>query len=212
MNYAQPKPPARRLLGIGVALLVHAVILYALLSGLATRVATIIQAPIETRIIEEIKPPPPPPPPPPVKKIAPPPRPVVQPKAYVPPPEVQVQAAPQPNAIAVQSDKPVATTPVAPPAPPVSKPVAGNVGVVCPNSAQVRAAIRYPREALRDNITGNVLVEFVVGTDGQIKQLRVGRSAAPALDRAAENAVRQFHCVAQGQEVRVQVPFDFQLN
>lgn len=38
MNYAQPKPPARRLLGIGVALLLHALILYALLSGLATRV------------------------------------------------------------------------------------------------------------------------------------------------------------------------------
>ncbi|BET13846.1 TonB family protein [Pandoraea sputorum] len=212
MNYAQPKPPARRLLGIGVALLLHALILYALLSGLATRVATIIQAPIETRIIEEIKPPPPPPPPPPVKKIAPAPRPVVQPKAYVPPPEEQVQSAPQPNAIAAQADKPVDTAPVAPPAPPVSKPVPANVGVVCPNSAQVRAAIRYPREAQRDNITGSVLVEFVVGTDGQIKQLRVARSAAPVLDRAAENAVRQFQCVAQGQEVRVQVPFDFQLN
>jgi len=211
MNYAQPKPPARRLLGIGVALLLHALILYALLSGLATRVATIIQAPIETRIIEEIKPPPPPPPPPPVKKIAPAPRPVVQPKAYVPPPEVQVLTAPQPNAIAAQADKPVETAPVAPPAPP-SKPVPANVGVVCPNSAQVRAAIRYPREAQRDNITGSVLVEFVVGTDGQIKQLRVARSAAPVLDRAAENAVRQFQCVAQGQEVRVQVPFDFQLN
>ncbi|MGC7406573.1 energy transducer TonB [Pandoraea pneumonica] len=212
MNYAQPKPPARRLLGIGVALLLHALILYALLSGLATRVATIIQAPIETRIIEELKPPPPPPPPPPVKKIAPAPRPVVQPKAYVPPPEVQVPATPQPNAIAAQSDKPVATAPVAPPAPAESKPVAGNVGVVCPNSAQVRAGIRYPREALRDNITGNVLIEFVVGTDGQVKQLRVARSAAPVLDRAAESAVRQFQCVAQGQEVRVQVPFDFQLN
>lgn len=211
MNYAQPKPPARRLLGIGVAVLVHVLILYALLSGLANRVATIIQAPIETRIIEEIKPPPPPPPPPPVKKIAPPRR-VVQPKPYVPPPEVPVPVTPQPNAIVAQSAKPVDTAPVAPPAPPVSKPVAGNVGVVCPNSAQVRAGIRYPREALRDNLTGNVLIEFVVGTNGQIKQIRVARSAAPSLDRAAENAVRQFQCVAQGQEVRVQVPFDFQLN
>ena len=82
-----------------------------------------------------------------------------------------------------------------------------SVGVVCPNSTQVRAAIRYPREALKDNLTGDVVVSFVVGTDGNVKDLSVTRSAAPVLDRAAENAVRQFHCVAQGEEVRVQVPF-----
>ena len=52
----------------------------------------------------------------------------------------------------------------------------------------------------------------MVGTDGNVKDLSVTRSAAPVLDRAAENAVRQFHCVAQGERVRVQVPFSFKLD
>jgi protein TonB len=83
---------------------------------------------------------------------------------------------------------------------------------VCPNSTQVRAGIRYPREAIKDGLTGDVVVAFTVGTDGNVKDLRVTTSAAPVLDRAAENAVRQFHCIAQGQEVRVQVPFSFKLD
>jgi protein TonB len=51
-----------------------------------------------------------------------------------------------------------------------------------------------------------------VGMDGTIKDLQVTKSAAPVLDRAAENAVRQFNCAAQGHEVRVQVPFSFKLD
>ncbi|EIP84784.1 TonB family protein [Burkholderia humptydooensis MSMB43] len=81
----------RRFGGIAVVLLLHAVLIYALLNGLATRVVQVIQHPIETRIIEPVKPPPPPMPvvklPPP--KFAPPPLP------FVPPPEVPVQAPPQ---------------------------------------------------------------------------------------------------------------------
>jgi protein TonB len=38
------------------------------------------------------------------------------------------------------------------------------------------------------------------------------KSADPLLDRAAVNAVKQFNCVAQGEDVRVQVPFSFNLN
>ncbi|PRD86633.1 energy transducer TonB [Burkholderia contaminans] len=199
MNYAQPKPPVRRIGGIAFVVGLHAVIVYALLTGLATKVVDVIRQPIETRIIEEIKPPPP-------KHVAPPP-------PFVPPPEVRVAAPPSPNAIAAQSTTPAPSAPVAPPAPPAAAaPVSTSVGVVCPNSTQVRAAIRYPREALKDNLTGDVVVTFVVGTDGNVKDLSVTQSAAPVLDRAAENAVRQFHCVAQGEEVRVQVPFSFKLD
>jgi len=67
--------------GIAFVIALHVVILYALLSGIATNVVKIITTPIETRLIEEVKPPPPPPPPP--KKLAePPPR----PKHVAPPP------------------------------------------------------------------------------------------------------------------------------
>ncbi len=85
-------------------------------------------------------------------------------------------------------------------------------GHTTPTLVDTGAAIRYPREALKDNLTGDVVVTFVVGTDGNVKDLSVTQSAAPVLDRAAENAVRQFHCVAQGEEVRVQVPFSFKLD
>ena len=210
MNYAQPKPPARQVTGIAFVVALHVAIIYALVTGLATKVVDVIRQPIETRIIEEIKPPPPPPPkpvaPPPPKVLAPPP-------PFVPPPEVQVATPPSPNAIVAQSTTPTPSQAVAPPAPPApAAPVSASVGVACPNSTQVRAALRYPREALKDNLTGDVVVEFTVSADGTVTDLSVTQSAAPVLDRAAENAVRQFHCVAQGQAVRVQVPFSFKLD
>ena len=52
--------PVRRFGGIAVVLLLHVVLIYALLNGLATKVVQVIQHPIETRIIEPVKPPPPP--------------------------------------------------------------------------------------------------------------------------------------------------------
>ena len=87
------------------------------------------------------------------------------------------------------------------------------VGVVCPNSDQIRSSIRYPKEAQENNVTGDVLIEFVVDAQGHITNERVAKSADDSsLDRAAFNAVKQFTCVSQGQPVRVQVPFSFNLN
>jgi periplasmic protein TonB len=205
--------PVRRFGGIAAVVVLHVVLVYALLNGLATKVVQVIQRPIETRIIEPVKPPPPPPlptvqlPPP---KFAPPPPP------FVPPPEVPVQAPVQPPTIAHQSTPVVSAPAVAPPAPaaPVApaKPISHEVGVVCPNSDQVRSSIKYPREAQENNVTGDVVIEFVVDAQGHVTNERVARSADPDLDRAAFNAVKQFSCVAQGEAVRVQVPFSFNLN
>jgi periplasmic protein TonB len=202
--------PVRRFGGIAVVIVLHIVLVYALLNGLATKVVQVIQHPIETKIIEPVKPPPPPPlptvqlPPP---KFAPPPPP------FVPPPEVQVQAPPTPTI--THQAAPVQSAPVvAPPvqAPPAPKPVSTAVGVVCPNSDQVRASVKYPKEAQENNITGDVLIEFVVDPQGHITNERVAQSADSDLDRAAFNAVKQFNCISQGQAVRVQVPFSFNLN
>ncbi|MFT4510882.1 energy transducer TonB [Caballeronia sp. 15711] len=202
--------PVRRFGGIAVVLLLHIVLIYALVNGLATKVVQVIQHPIETKIIEPVKPPPPPPLPTvqlPLPKFAPPPPP------FVPPPEVQVQTPPQP--IITHQAAPVVSAPaVEPPAPPEpSKPVSVEVGVVCPNSDQIRSSIRYPKQAQENNVTGDVLIEFVVDPQGHITNERVAKSAEDSsLDGAAFNAVKQFTCVSQGQAVRVQVPFSFNLN
>jgi protein TonB len=201
--------PVRRFGGIAAVLLLHVVLIYALLNGLATKVVQVIQHPIETKIIEPVKPPPPPPlptvqlPPP---KFAPPPPP------FVPPPEVQTPTPPITHQAA-----PVVAQPAPPPAPPAppapSKPVNAEVGVVCPNSDQVRSSVVYPKEAQENNVTGDVLIEFVVDPQGHITDEHVAKSSEDSsLDRAAFNAVKKFSCVSQGQPVRVQVPFSFNLN
>jgi periplasmic protein TonB len=205
--------PIRRYGGIGAVVVLHAVLIYALVNGLANKVVQVIQHPIETKIIEPVKPPPPPPlptvelPPP---KFAPPPPP------FVPPPEVPVQAPPQ-QTIAHQA-APVVSAPVtAPPAPPApvqqAKPVSHEVGVVCPNSDEIRSTIRYPKEAQENGVTGDVLIEFVVDPQGHVTSERVAKSSDDdSLDSAAFNAVKKFNCISQGQPVRVQVPFSFSLN
>ena len=69
--------PGKKFLGMGLVLAFHLVLLYALLNGLGTKIVQIIQKPMETKIVEEVKPPPPPPdtpPPPPPKLLAPPPQ------------------------------------------------------------------------------------------------------------------------------------------
>jgi len=62
MNFSQRQAdPRRHLVGITFVILFHAFIIYALVTGLAKKVVDVVRAPIETKVIEEIKKPPPPP-------------------------------------------------------------------------------------------------------------------------------------------------------
>jgi periplasmic protein TonB len=91
--------------------------------------------------------------------------------------------------------------------------VSAQVDVACPNSDQIRSTVVYPKEAQENNVTGDVLIEFVVDPQGHITDEHVAKSSEDSsLDRAAFNAVKKFSCVSQGQPVRVQVPFSFNLN
>ncbi|CAN7303545.1 MULTISPECIES: energy transducer TonB [unclassified Caballeronia] len=212
-EYGRPQQnPVRRYAGIAVVVLLHIFFIWALMNGLANKVVQIVQKPIETKIIEPVKPPPPPPmptvqlPPP---KFAPPPPP------FVPPPEVQVAPPPAPTIThqSVPLPTPVAPPPPAPVAPLApAKPVSHVVGVVCPNSDEVRRSMGYPQEAQDNDITGDVMISFVVDPQGHVTDEKVEQSADPILDRAAFSTVRKFNCISQGQPVRVQVPFSFKLN
>src|SRR5690606_7635529 len=54
-------------------------------------------------------------------------------------------------------------------------------------------APRYPPDALRAGTAGDVLVEFTVGTSGEVTDVRVLRAnPARVFDREATNAVRRW--------------------
>ncbi|WP_321857432.1 energy transducer TonB [Paraburkholderia tropica] len=203
--------PLRRYAGIVVVVLLHVIFIYALRNGLANKVVQVIQHPIETKIIEPVKPPPPPPMP--TVQLAPPK--ITPPPPFVPPQEVPMVPPPAP---AIIQQATLVPPPVAPPpaasavlsAP--AKPVSHQVGVVCPNSDEIRRSILYPKDALENEITGDVVISFVVDPQGHVTDEKVDQSADPILDRAAYNAVKKFNCISQGQPVRVQVPFSFNLN
>jgi protein TonB len=153
------------------------------------------------------KPPPDTPPPPPPKLAAPPP-------PFIPPPEVQIQipvAAQQAAITTVTTEKPPAPPP--PPAPVVIPGPTIVVGIACPNSQKVRTEIQYPKEAIQKGISGDVLIEFTVdGHSGEIRDMKVLSSSNRIFDRVSLNAVKSFNCTAQGRDVRVQVPFVFNLK
>jgi periplasmic protein TonB len=211
MQYGQAqRNPARHSIGFAVVVMLHAVVVYALVTGLARKVVEVIKEPLEAKIIEAPKPPPQaPPPPPPMPKLE------AAPPPFVPPPEVLIQAPPpvQAPAIAVtQSTPPPAAPVIAAVAPPAAKPVPVAVGVACPNSQKVRAEVAYPREAQRQELTGETLVEFTVDRDGRVADAQVVRSSHRGFDAVSLATVRLFKCVGQGQDVKVQVPFVFRLE
>jgi protein TonB len=191
---------------IGLVVLLHLIVLYALASGLARDVVNTLTKPVEVRIIEDVKLPPPEPP----KVRIEPPKFVKPPPAYVPPPEVRV-TAPAENTIA-------AVTPVAPqqPVAPVLaepvRPVVAKVGAACPDSTRIRQSLEYPPKALQDGISGNVVVQFVVAANGQTRDFDLIHGAHPLLNQAALAAVHRFNCVGQGRDVLVQVPFEFKVE
>lgn len=91
-------------------------------------------------------------------------------------------------------------------------PAVVSAGVACPNSAQVRAETRYPAAAQRRGITGDVLVEFTVTTQGTLENVHVVGSANSLLASTALESTRKFKCQSQGSPVRVQVPYSFKIS
>jgi protein TonB len=216
MDFAQQqRNPARHLIGIGGVVLFHVIIVYALVTGLARKVVEVVKGPIEVKVIEEaIKKPPPPPDaaPPPPKLAAPPP-------PFIPPPEVNIAPPPAPPpaiAAITQEAPPAPQAPVIQPAPapaPTPAPTVRAASVVCPNYREVMQSIPYPREALQDNIEGDVTVEFTVTGEGKIRDPIIRSSSNRVFNRVSLNVVQtRLTCQGQGQDVRVQAPLRFTIK
>ena len=96
-----------------------------------------------------------------------------------------------------------------PPAPPVpAPPRVASVGIVCPDHVAVLSKIQVPVQA--QGQAGKVIVEFLVNVTGTVSDVTIVKSTNRLFNTVATAAVGQLHCVGQGQNVRVQVPFVFE--
>ena len=179
-DYAsRQRKPSKHLLGLGLVVVLHLLLFWAINSGLARAFVKKIKGPVEAVLLEDTKPDIPPPPPPPPPKNLPPP-----PPAYVPPVEVPVvNAAPAANAIAAVSATPQPPAPPAPTAPAVkSEPV--RTGAVV-NSANCEKP-EYPSASRRMEEEGTVSLRFLIGPDGKVIQSEIEKSSGyKRLDEAA---------------------------
>lgn len=209
LDYSRPQPNATRQIGrFAIVVLLHVLLIWALINGMARDVANAVLAPLDVSLVEEPHIPPPPPPPPP--QTPPPPKvEATPPPAYVPPPEVEVAAAP-----VVEAVVDVAPTPPPPstPVPSAPAPAVLSAGIVCPNFADVKQHTPYPPRAMKAGISGQVIMEFTLGADGSVSEVQVVSTSSPLFNSTATSAVSRLSCTGQGRAVRVRFPLTFRLD
>ena len=170
----------KRAVGFVVVVLVHALMFYALTSGLAKTMVDAMMDPLETRVIEEAQEIPEAPPPPP-------------PKFDAPPPVVMDM----PDVVITQDTAPVAaitpTKKVAPPPPPPAADVliAPRTNPRRPNAG---AEEIYPAMSKRLGEEGTVVLLLTVSGEGRVTEAKIDQSSGfERLDEAAsKEAVRSW--------------------
>ena len=143
----------------------HLALGYALVNGLGRKVIEIVKAPLETKIIEEIK---------------------------KPPPEINIQAPPPPP---TQTITTVSTAPPPPGPPPVAAPVVAppQPAVRREYKAAYRVDPVYPRQAQRDGTSGRVIAHVVVQPNGSVTEVRIISANPPRVfDREVIRALSQW--------------------
>lgn len=171
-----------RAIGLVSVVVLHVVLVWGLMNGLARKAVEVLPSPIETKIIEDTRPDPDTPPPEP--EFEPPPLPAIPlpeiviepPPAPVAPPITQVAPTPRPTPPPVAKVEPAPKQPVRIPA---------RVDEGCPKPP-------YPKYARDWEITGTSEVKLLVGADGKIKDEAVTKSSgSPVLDKAALAAFKR---------------------
>lgn len=214
--------PRRHLLGLGVVALLHVLVIYALVNGLAQKVIDVVRTPVEVRLIDEITPAlPPPPPPPPAAVVAPPKR-QLPPPVIVPPPEVVVAAPaqvastitaspPAPALLEVSPAPPPAAIESAAPASGVGRPQVVAAGIACTRTPPPVAP------AVSSEVRGSL---FVIATlkAGRVVQVDIDRNTLKGVpDRrtlrafinAVEVAMKEgYECNGDGVQIRQEFFFD----
>ena len=190
MAYADQRMSAGRIWSIVIVALLHAILGYAFVSGLAMRVIEKAREDLKTFDVEE--PPPPeeePPPPPPDQPTQPPPisappvlnrvqnpNPMTAPPPPPPAPFNPLPPAPAP----APAGPPPAPPPPPPPPPPrqAARPPVHRSGTITDDD--------YPASAIRAEAQGTTAIRLSVGADGRVTGCTVSRSSGnSALDSTA---------------------------
>jgi protein TonB len=165
-----------KLVGIGVTIAVHAVILALALTAVHVTQTKVLQelsvqiTPEKREVVEDIKP---------LPKM------VVPSVITVPPPEFTVRTVTPPPVVAQQA-------PVAAPAPPAPVAVPSKASGETRDSylgrllAQLNRFKQYPRAARQAHIEGVVMLHFVMDADGKVQSFDIAKSSGrPVLDAEA---------------------------
>jgi periplasmic protein TonB len=212
MDFAQQqRNPLKHMAGITFVVLLHILLIYALINGLAHKLVAVMQKPVETKIIEEVKPPPPP-----EIKLPPPPKLLAPPPPFIPPPEVQIQTPPPVNTITAQTATPPPPQQFTTAPPVAAAPAAGpakSVTIVCPNTREIAGQIEFPARAIRAGLqSGDVVISFTVGAGGATSNFAVVNSSNKLFTDTALEAAKKLRCGGQGQDIVVQLPVHFDLK
>ncbi|OYY68440.1 energy transducer TonB [Sphingomonas sp. 28-63-12] len=187
MAYADRNDGGNKVVAIIIVALIHAVIGYAFVTGLAYQYVKKVSEKLNTFDVAPPPPPPPdepPPPPPPDQPLTPPP--VVSPPPIVRnpnPPVVQVQSVATPPP--VYNPQPAPPAPPAPPPPRVSQ-AAGAKG----DENSWISQDDYPPSALREEKEGTSVIAWTINTQGRVEGCHtVQTSGSSDLDDAACRAL-----------------------
>ena len=177
------------MVSIAIVVLLHAIIGYAFITGLAYNVIKKSVADLKTFDVDEPPPPPEqkPPPPPPAQTHEPPP-------LVAPPPVIQTQTVAPPTIQTVPVAPPVVIHQEAPPAPPPPpKPSVAKGAVPRGSPSSWVTTDDYPSRALREEQQGVTSIGYDVTADGRVENCHVTNSSgSPELDEATcKNFVRR---------------------
>ena len=195
MAYADQQMSGSRVVAIIIVGLIHVVIGYTLVTGLAYSAVKSVVERVTTVDIEEPEPEPSEePPPPPEPDTAPPP-------PVAPPPPINIAPAPPPIVTQPRIPPPAPPARIIPPPAPAAPPPAPP-----PAPSQARAAQRdnfnrwaariqeaYPSRAIRREIEGNVGVAVTINAEGRVSSCRVTSSSGESdLDTAACEGMERY--------------------
>ena len=197
MGYEEETGAKKRLIGIAVALLLHALLIYGFTSGLATELVAKVQKTVNVAIVPEVKPAPPPPPAEEIEADTRPKQRQQRPptKAYVPKAEVQNVKAAADAITGVTSRAEEATPAVESAGPVVVEAPAPPKHEAVKTAARLLRGCRlpqYPKRSEDKGEEGTVVFRFLVGTDGRVQSAQLVRSSGfERLDNAAREAFMQ---------------------